>query len=162
MEHTVNSAAVAEDQGVSAVEEMMQLVTFKLGSEEFALDILLVQEINRRVEITKVPKTPEFVEGVINLRGKIVPVLDLRKRFGLVGREFTAQSRIIVVNIDKRVLGLMVDSVSEVLRIPEHTVEPPPPLVVGIDATYIKGIGKFQGRLLILLDLGKVLSENKN
>ena len=161
MEHTVNSAAVAEDRGVSAVEAMMQLVTFKLGSEEFALDILLVQEINRRVEITKVPKTPEFVEGVINLRGKIVPVLDLRKRFGLVGREFTAQSRIIVVNIDKRVLGLMVDSVSEVLRIPEHTVEPPPPLVAGIDATYIKGIGKFQGRLLILLDLGKVLSENK-
>ena len=144
-----------------AGEEMLQLVTFKLGSEEFALDILLVQEINRRVEITKVPKTPEFVEGVINLRGKIVPVLDLRKRFGLVGREFTAQSRIIVVNIDKRVLGLMVDSVSEVLRIPEHTVEPPPPLVAGIDATYIKGIGKFQGRLLILLDLGKVLSGNK-
>ena len=92
MEHTLNSAAVAEDHGVSAVEEMMQLVTFKLGSEEFALDILLVQEINRRVEITKVPKTPEFVEGVINLRGKIVPVLDLRKRFGLVGHEFTAQS----------------------------------------------------------------------
>jgi purine-binding chemotaxis protein CheW len=161
MEHTVNSAAVAEDRGVTSVEEMLQLVTFKLGSEEFALDILLVQEINRRVEITKVPKTPEFVEGVINLRGKIVPVLDLRKRFGLAGREFTAQSRIIVVNIDKRVLGLMVDSVSEVLRIPEHTVEPPPPLVAGIDATYIKGIGKFEGRLLILLDLGKVLAGTK-
>jgi purine-binding chemotaxis protein CheW len=161
MEHTVNSAGVAEDRGVTSVEEMLQLVTFKLGSEEFALDILLVQEINRRVEITKVPKTPEFVEGVINLRGKIVPVLDLRKRFGLVGREFTAQSRIIVVNIDKRVLGLMVDSVSEVLRIPRHTVEPPPPIVAGIDATYIKGIGKFEGRLLILLDLGKVLSGTK-
>lgn len=161
MEHTVNSAGVAEDRGVTSVEEMLQLVTFKLGSEEFALDILLVQEINRRVEITKVPKTPEFVEGVINLRGKIVPVLDLRKRFGLVGREFTAQSRIIVVNIDKRVLGLMVDSVSEVLRIPQHTVEPPPPIVAGIDATYIKGIGKFEGRLLILLDLGKVLSGTK-
>jgi purine-binding chemotaxis protein CheW len=161
MKYTVNSAAVAEDRGVSAVGEMMQLVTFKLGSEEFALDILLVQEINRRVEITKVPKTPEFVEGVMNLRGKIVPVLDLRKRFGLVGGEFTAQSRIIVVNIDKRVLGLIVDSVSEVLRIPEHTVEPPPPLVAGIDAAYIKGIGKFEGRLLILLDLGKVLSKTK-
>ena len=140
---------------------MLQLVTFNLGSEEFALDILLVQEINRRVEITKVPKTPEFVEGVINLRGKIVPVLDLRKRFGLVGHEFTAQSRIIVVNIDNRVLGLLVDSVSEVLQIPAHTIEPPPPLVAGIDAAYIKGIGKFEDRLLILLDLGKVLSKNK-
>ncbi len=157
MEHTVGSATVEENGGVSVVEEMLQLVTFKLGSEEFALDILVVQEINRRVEITKVPKTPEFVEGVINLRGKIVPVLDLRKRFGLAGREFTGHSRIIVVNIDTRVLGLMVDSVSEVLRIPSHSIEPPPPLVAGIDAAYIKGVGKFEGRLLILLDLGKVL-----
>jgi len=161
MEHTVGSAMVEENGGVSVVGEMLQLVTFNLGSEEFALDILLVQEINRRVEITKVPKTPEFVEGVINLRGKIVPVLDLRKRFGLVGHEFTAQSRIIVVNIDNRVLGLLVDSVSEVLQIPAHTIEPPPPLVAGIDAAYIKGIGKFEDRLLILLDLGKVLSKNK-
>jgi len=161
MEHTVGSATVEENGGVSVVGEMLQLVTFNLGSEEFALDILLVQEINRRVEITKVPKTPEFVEGVINLRGKIVPVLDLRKRFGLVGHEFTAQSRIIVVNIDNRVLGLMVDSVSEVVQIPARTIEPAPPLVVGIDAAYIKGIGKFEDRLLILLDLGKVLSKNK-
>ncbi len=161
MEHTVGSAMVEENGGVSVVGEMLQLVTFNLGSEEFALDILLVQEINRRVEITKVPKTPEFVEGVINLRGKIVPVLDLRKRFGLVGHEFTAQSRIIVVNIDNRVLGLLVDSVTEVLQIPAHTIEPPPPLVAGIDAAYIKGIGKFEDRLLILLDLGKVLSKNK-
>jgi len=161
MEHTVGSATVEENGGVSVVVEMLQLVTFNLGSEEFALDILLVQEINRRVEITKVPKTPEFVEGVINLRGKIVPVLDLRKRFGLVGHEFTAQSRIIVVNIDNRVLGLLVDSVSEVLQIPAQTIEPPPPLVAGIDAAYIKGIGKFEDRLLILLDLGKILSKNK-
>ena len=122
------------------------------------MNILVVQEINRRVEITKVPKTPEFVEGVINLRGKIVPVLDLRKRFGLMGREFTGHARIIVVNIDTRVLGLMVDSVSEVLWIPSHTIEPAPPLVAGIDAAYIKGVGRFEGRLLILLDLGKVLS----
>ena len=161
MEHTVGSATVEEYGGVSVVGEMLQLVTFNLGSEEYALDILLVQEINRRVEITKVPKTPEFVEGVINLRGKIVPVLDLRKRFGLVGHEFTAQSRIIVVNIDNRVLGLLVDSVTEVLQIPAHTIEPPPPLVAGIDAAYIKGIGKFEDRLLILLDLGKILSKKK-
>ena len=161
MEHTVGSATVEENGGVSVVGEMLQLVTFNLGSEEFALDILLVQEINRRVEITKVPKTPEFVEGVINLRGKIVPVLDLRKRFGLVGHEFTAQSRIIVVNIDNRVLGLLVDSVSEVLQIPAHTIEPPPPLVAGIDAAYIKGIGKFEDRLLTLLYLGTILSKKK-
>src|SRR2546421_4822085 len=146
---------------VSKAEEMLQLVTFKLGSEEFALDILVVQEINRRVEITKVPKTPEFVEGVINLRGKIVPVLDLRKRFGLVGHEFTAQSRIIVVNIDNRVLGLLVDSVSEVLQIPAHTIEPPPPLVAGVDAGHIKGIWEVEGRLLVFLGFGEILSKKK-
>jgi len=122
MEDRIRKATVGENDADSTGEEMLQLVTFKLGAEEFALDILGVQEINRRVEITKVPKTPEFVEGVINLRGKIVPVLDLRKRFGLMGREFTGQARIIVVNIDTRVLGLMVDSVSEVLWIPSHTI----------------------------------------
>ena len=144
--------------GAGVVDELLQLVTFKLGAEEFALDILVVQEINRRAEITMVPKTPEFVEGVINLRGKIVPVLDLRKRFGLSRREFTGQSRIIVVNVAHRALGLIVDSVSEVLRIPAHAVEPPPPLVAGVDAAYIKGVGKFEDRLLILLDLEKVFS----
>ncbi len=158
MEYTASSTTVADARDVSLAEEMLQLVTFKLGAEEFGLDILLVQEINRRVEITKVPKTPAFVEGVINLRGKIVPVLDLRKRFGLTSGEFTGQSRIIVVSIDNRVLGLMVDSVTEVLCIPSQMVEPPPPIVAGLDATYIKGVGKFEGRLLILLDLRKVVS----
>jgi purine-binding chemotaxis protein CheW len=143
-----------------AGEATLQLVTFKLGPEEFALDILAVQEINRRGEITKVPRAPAYVEGVINLRGKIIPVLDLQKRFRLPWPICDEQSRIIVVNVEGRVLGLMVDSVSEVLEIPAHAVEPPSPLVAGIEAAYIKGIGKFQGRLLILLDLAKVLSAN--
>lgn len=159
MEESVMSGTAAMDRTTVTGDEMLQLVTFKLGQEEFALDILLVQEINRMVEVTKVPKAPHFVEGVINLRGKIVPVLDLRKRFGLPVSDFTGQARIIVVNVGHRVLGLMVDSVSEVLRIPGRTVVPPPPLVAGIGAEYIKGIGKIEDRLLIVLDLRKVLSE---
>ena len=134
------------------------IVGFQVGRETYGVPITSLHEIVRVPEITAVPDAPAYMEGVINLRGKIVPVLDLRKRFGLMGREFTGQARIIVVNIDTRVLGLMVDSVSEVLWIPSHTIEPPPPLVAGIDAAYIKGVGRFEGRLLILLDLGKVLS----
>ena len=125
----------AEEADGEGIERDQYLVFTAMG-QEYGIQAMRVQEISAMIEITKVPKTPEFVEGVINLRGKIVPVLDLRKRFGLVGHEFTAQSRIIVVNIDNRVLGLLVDSVSEVLQIPAQTIEPPPPLVAGIDAAY--------------------------
>jgi purine-binding chemotaxis protein CheW len=140
--------------------EMLQVVSFKLGAEEFAVDILLVQEINRIVDITPVPKAPTFVEGVINLRGKIVPILDLRKRFGFPKADTTDQSRIMVVDVQGCVLGLVVDSVSEVLQIPAHILEPPPSLVAGVSASYIKGVGKIEDRLLILLDLGEVLGEH--
>jgi len=143
-------------------EGVLQLVTFNLGAEVFALDILKVQEINRMVEITKVPKTPFFVEGVINLRGKVIPVIDLRKRFGLLETEMTQQSRIIVVEMAGNTVGLVVDSVSEVLRLPANTVEPPPPLVAGVDSEYIMGVGKVDGRLLIMLDINKVLGADES
>ena len=148
------------DHEAGEAGEMLQVVSFKLGAEEFAVDILLVQEINRIVDITPVPKAPTFVEGVINLRGKIVPILDLRKRFGFPDADTTDQSRIIVVDVQDRVLGLVVDSVSEVLQIPAHILEPPPSLVAGVSASYIKGVGKIEDRLLILLDLGEVLGEH--
>ena len=150
-------AVVAESQS----EDLLQLVSFNLGKEEFAVDILKIQEINRMVEITKVPKSPEFVEGVINLRGKVIPIIDLRKRFKLPGSESTKQTRIVVVDIDNMVVGLVVDAVSEVLRLPANTVEPPPPIVAGIDSEYISGVGKLEDRLLILLELDKVLSKDE-
>lgn len=137
-------------------EGILQLVTFHLGGEEFAMDILKVQEINRMVNITQVPKTPFYVEGVINLRGKVIPVIDLRKRFGLEECEKTQNSRIIVIEVAGNTVGLIVDSVSEVLRLPSKTVEPPPPLVTGVDSEYIMGVGKVEDRLLILLDMNKV------
>ena len=141
-------------------DELMQLVTFSIGEEEFGVDILKVQEIIRTMEITKVPKAPDFVEGVINLRGKVIPIIDLRRRFGLSSKEHDKHTRIIVIEINNMIVGFVVDSVSEVLRIPASTVEPPPAVVAGMESEYISGVGKLQDRLLILLDLDRLLSND--
>ena len=137
---------------------LLQLVTFSTGDEEFGVDILRVQEIIRTMAITKVPKAPEFVEGVINLRGKVIPIIDLRRRFGLQSKAHDKHTRIIVIEINTMIVGFVVDSVSEVLRIPASTVEPPPPVVAGLESEYISGVGKLEDRLLILLDLDRLLS----
>lgn len=150
----------ASRTGARTVGEQLQLVTFGLGDEEFGVDILAVREINRMMELTRVPQSPPEVEGVINLRGKIIPVLDLRKRFGLVGREQNEQSRIIVVEVHGRVLGFIVDRVHEVLRIDRSIVEPAPSMVCSIDSDFIAGVGKLDDRLLILLDLDKLFDAN--
>lgn len=136
----------------------LQIVTFKIGKEEFSVDILKVQEIIRIIEITRVPRSPEFVEGVINLRGKVIPVIDLRKRFGLSKIGHDHDTRIIVVESTGRTVGMIVDSVSEVLRLNASTVEPPPEIVGSIDSEYIDGVGKLEDRLIILLNIDKVLS----
>jgi purine-binding chemotaxis protein CheW len=141
--------------------ELMQLVTFSIGDEEFGVDILKVQEIIRMMDITKVPRAPEFVEGVINLRGKVIPIIDLRRRFGLSTRGHDKHTRIIVIEINNMIVGFVVDSVSEVLRIPFSTVEPPPPVVSGMESEYISGVGKLEDRLLILLDLDRLLSHGE-
>ena len=110
------------------------------------------------MSITKIPNAPNFIEGVINLRGKIIPIVDLRKRLGFKNQEYDKSTRIIVVELDGLVLGFIVDSVSEVLRIPENTIEPPPSMVAGIESEYIEGVGKLDDRLLILLELKKIFS----
>ncbi|GAB6059969.1 chemotaxis protein CheW [Desulfonatronum parangueonense] len=140
---------------------LLQLVTFNIGDEEFGVEILKVQEIIRMMGITRVPKAPDFVEGVINLRGKVIPIIDLRKRFGMAAQEHNKHTRIIVIEINKVIVGFVVDSVSEVLRIPASTVEPPPPIISGIESEYISGVGKLADRLLILLDLDRLLSKGE-
>lgn len=149
---------IMEDTQKRQDDELIQLVTFSIGVEEFGVDILKVQEIIRTMEITKVPRAQDFVEGVINLRGKVIPIIDLRRRFGLTSKEYDKETRIIVIEINDMIVGFVVDSVSEVLRIPAGTVEPPPPVVAGLDSDYISGVGKLHDRLLILLDLDKLLS----
>lgn len=139
----------------------LQLVSFNIGTEEFGVDILKVQEINRMVEITKVPQAPHYVEGVINLRGKVIPIVDLRKRFDLEVKEYDKNTRIVVVDIGGNIMGMIVDAVSEVLRLPANTIEPPPEIVTGINSDYIKGVAKLDDRLLIFLDLSKVIDVNE-
>jgi purine-binding chemotaxis protein CheW len=135
----------------------LQLVSFNIGSEEFGVDILKVQEINRMVEITKVPQAPHYVEGVINLRGKVIPIIDLRKRFNLEAKVYDKNTRIVVVDISGNIMGMIVDAVSEVLRLQSSTIENPPEIVTGVNAEYIKGVAKLEDRLLIFLDLSKVV-----
>lgn len=141
--------------------ELLQLVTFRIGNEEFAVDILAVQEIIRLLQITRVPRAPEYIVGVINLRGKVIPVIDLRKRFKLPQSDTDDDSRIVVMEFEQRIVGFLVDGVSEVLRIPASTVEPAPPVVAGIGSEYIRGVGKLNDRLLILLDLYTLLNSMK-
>ncbi len=138
--------------------EQLQLVTFGVGSEEFAVDILSVQEINRMMELTRIPQCPPEVEGVINLRGRIIPVVDLRKRFGLEASKQDEQSRIVVVEVHEKTIGFLVDRVHEVLRIDRSIVEQAPSIVSSIDSEYIAGVGKLEDRLLILLDLGRLFA----
>jgi len=141
--------------------QILQLVSFLIENEEFGVDILNVQEIIRPVDITRVPNAPAFVEGVINLRGRIVPVVDLRKRFNLPRRERDKNSRIIVVELSDKIVGFMVDAVREVLRVDAGVIEPPPELAIGIDAHYITGVAKLDDRLLILLDLERILTDEE-
>lgn len=138
--------------------DLIQLVSFHIGGEEFGLDILRVQEIIRVQQLTRVPNSPDFVDGVINLRGKVIPVIALRKRFGLENLAHDKQTRIVVVEVRGTVLGFIVDSASEVLRIPANTVEPPPRLGK-VEREYISGVGKLDNRLLILLDVDRLMAE---
>lgn len=140
--------------------DLMQLVSFHVGGEEFGLDILRVQEIIRVQQLTRVPNSPDFVDGVINLRGKVIPVIALRKRIGLEDRPHDKQTRIVVVEVSGNILGFIVDSVSEVLRIPADTVEPPPRLGK-IEREYVSGVGKLDNRLLILLDVDRLMSDSE-
>lgn len=141
--------------------ELLQLVSFNVGNEEFGVDILCVQEINRMLQITKVPNAPEFVDGVINLRGKVIPVIDLRQKLGMPRKEHDKNTRIIVVEVNNKTVGFIVDAVREVLRIPSEITEAPPDIAAGVNSEFIKSVGKLEDRLLILIDLEKILSVNE-
>jgi purine-binding chemotaxis protein CheW len=138
--------------------ERVQVVSFHLGSEEYGVDISQVQEIIRMVEITHVPRAPHFMEGVINLRGQLIPIIDLRTRFSMPRAEHTKSTRIVVTEIGSKRVGIVVDSVSEVINIPLESVEPAPDMIAGVGTEYIQGVGKVGERLIILLDLTMVIS----
>ena len=143
------------------VEAETQLVVFRLGNEEYGVDIQQVREIIKVTDVTRVPKAPEFIEGVINLRGQITPVMDLRMRLDLPESQKGEDTRIIITELEKNSVGMIVDSVSEVLRISEKNIDPTPTISTDVGVEFIKGVGKLGDRLLILLDLMKVLSKKE-
>ena len=138
-----------------------QIVVFELGSEHFGVQISQVESIIKMQTITKLPHTSSFVEGVTNLRGKVLPVIDLRTRFGLPAQQADKNSRIIVVSLDQTEVGMIVDQVSEVLTVPEGAVEAAPAIAASVDAAFITGIAKLDERLVILLDLYRVLTHDE-
>jgi len=146
-----------QQAGKNIGDELYQFVTFNLGEEEYAIEILKVQEIIRMIPITRVPNSPEFINGVINLRGKVIPVMNLGKRIGLREKETDNDSRIIVVTIQNKIIGFIVDKVNIVLRIHKSIIEPTPQMVGRTNSEFINGIAKMDSNLLILLDLDKVM-----
>jgi purine-binding chemotaxis protein CheW len=135
----------------------MQLVSFRLADEEYGIEITKVQEIILMGEITRVPQTPDYIKGLINLRSTVIPIVDLRRRFGLAEQAPGDDTRIMVVNVAGKTIGIIVDAVSEVLRISKEQIAPPPPTVAGLGRTYLTGLVKLENRLLILLDIDKIL-----
>lgn len=140
------------------VEEVLELLAFRLADEEYAVDILMIKEIIRLMEITRVPRRPAFIKGVISLRGTIIPVFDLRTRLGLMESPPDRSTRILVVGLDKGLIGVIADRVSDVVKVKQCDVEPPPAVRGGSSAAHLKGVSRINERLLILLDLEKTVT----
>src|SRR5262252_7475734 len=139
------------------MEKDLQVVGFRIGNETYGVRIGSVREIVRVPEITNVPSAPDLIEGVINLRGKIIPVMDLRKRFGQTDIQADKKNRILVVELENKLVGLIVNAASEVLKIPPSEIEAPGSVFADGESNYVTGVGKLKGRLIILLDVSKLL-----
>lgn len=136
-----------------------QLVSFHLSDEVYGIEIVKVREIILMGEITRVPQTPPFVKGLINLRSTVIPVIDLRIRFDLQASDFTSESRVMVIDVGGKTIGIIVDAVSEVLRVSNDQIAPPPPTVAGLEQEYLTGLVKLEDQLLMLLDVDKILGK---
>ena len=139
------------------VENSINLVTFKLGNNEYAIDIMQAKEIIKMEKITLIPNAPDYVEGVINLRGNIIPIVDLKKRFNLEENDGEKNTGIIIVKIDDVDMGIIIDAISKVVSIATSNIQPPPPMLSGIGQKYIKGVAKLEDKLLVVLDLEKLI-----
>lgn len=139
----------------------LQIVCFKIGKEEYGIDILKVQEILKLPKVTKLPKSQDYIIGVIDLRGKVIPITDLSKKFGTESGKLDESSRTIVVDIEGKKVGLAIDSVSHVIKIKQDDIEPPPPIVKGISGKYIVGIAKLENSFVVILDINKIFSSQE-
>jgi purine-binding chemotaxis protein CheW len=158
---TITQESRVPQQHGSEVAGTMQLVSFRLAQEEYGVEITKVREIILVGDITRVPQTPDYVKGLINLRSTVIPIVDLRVRFGLPETDLTGESRIMVINVAGKMIGITVDAVSEVLRIKHNQIAPPPPTVAGLGREYLTGLVKLDDRLLILLDIDKILTQDQ-
>ncbi len=153
----VNEQSGGQDESAS----QRQIVSFRLAKEEYGVDIMRVQEIILMGKVTRMPEVPDFIRGLINLRGHVIPIVDLRMRFGLQAGANSEETRIVVVNVGNRTIGIVVDAVNEVLRIQADQIEPPPSSIGGIDQEYIRGLVKLESKLLILLDIENILNQDE-
>ena len=153
------SVPPAEGGTRRADNPMIQLVGFRLDNEDYAIAITKIQEIILMKPITRIPQVPDFIEGLINLRGSVIPIVNLRKRFGLLPREVDDETRTIVVNIQDKTVGCMVDAVTEVMRINRDQIQPPPLSVLAISHQYISGLARLDDRLLIILDIERLFED---
>ncbi len=151
-----------EDEGLLSERSVIQLVSFVLEEVEYGINILGVHEIMRYPEITRLPNAPGYIKGVINLRGNIIPVIDMRTRFGMSEAENTELTRIIVVETGEKLIGLLVDNVHQVVRLPEASIDSPAGLIEGVSEEYIVGIGRLRDRLIVILNLDNILFLEEN
>jgi purine-binding chemotaxis protein CheW len=149
------------DKTAKGTEEMKQIISFTAGAEEYGLELLRVREVIRMRPITRLPRAPSCVMGIVNLRGDVIPIVDLRARFGLARIEHTAMTRIIVVKVDQKPVGMVVDSTSQVVRLPTDQISPPPPVVGQAVQDFITGVAKLDEKLIILIDVDKILSASE-
>jgi len=158
LKQTLINAGTGDEEGY-ADGRVIQLVSFTIDDVEYGLDILHVHEILRIPDITRLPNTPQYIRGVINLRGNVIPVVDVRDRFGFARQDATENSRIIVIESEGRQIGLYVDNVSQVIRINDKNIDPPSGLIEGVSEIFIEGIGRLKDSLIVILSLKNILFE---
>jgi purine-binding chemotaxis protein CheW len=156
------SVSSAEGTARRAENPIIQLVGFRLDNEDYAIAITKIQEIILMKPITRIPQVPDFLEGLINLRGSVIPIVNMRKRFGLSPREVDDETRTIVVNIHDKTVGCIVDAVTQVMRINRDQIQPPPLSVLAVSHQYIAGLARLEDRLLIILDIERLFDEQNS
>lgn len=159
IQDVIDQESILESETNDTLED--KYLTFKIGSESYGIELRFVTEIVVMQEITRLPDMPEYIKGVINLRGNVLSVMDMRSRFNLENRDYDGRTCIVVVEVEERLVGLIVDGVNEVLTIPVDQVDPPPQNHTGFQSTYVKGMGKIEGKVTILLDTESILYEEE-
>jgi purine-binding chemotaxis protein CheW len=160
-EHSMSNLLAQSGKSKDQSDQVLQWVTFKLQEETYGINVMQVQEVLRYTDIAPVPGAPEYVLGIINLRGNVVTVIDTRGRFGLVSSDVTENSRIVIIEADKQVIGILVDSVAEVVYLKASEIDTAPNVGTDESAKFIQGVSNRDGELLILVDLNKLLSDEE-